>query len=494
MGRYTGNTCKLLTMLALTSTFFVVEIVVGYVTNSLALVGDSYHMLSDVAALLVGFASVRISKWPRDSQRNTFGWVRAEVLGALINSVFLLALCFTILIEALQRMAKDEHIHDPDLMLIVGGIGLAINLVGLFLLRGHHGHSHGGAGESHGVHESHTDNHASKDTKEDDTEELTSVQSSDVYVSKTTCANGTLPLVSQEELTQLQTDNSGEVRLGPVRSEGAESRPVLHSSAQLNMRGVFLHVLGDALGSVIVIISALFIKLRTEEWRYKVDPAMSIVLVIIIFNTTLPLLRKSAKILLQNVPRHIRVKRLQEKLLENVEGVLAVHEFHVWQLAGDRIIASAHIRCRNPRDYMCIAEKVTFFFHNEGIHSVTIQPEFVDNDDMDDKRLCLLDCPGSNCCKFRCCNELQLHRDNSIEDYSTYSKPKQLNPKTKHVAIDMVKLDSKSRPPATPNHYVEDPTASDTRKAKQNFDFSTAHSLSKTTSKSDTVLNMGNVY
>ena len=123
MGRYTGNTCRLLSQLTLTSIFFVVEIVVGYVTNSLALVGDSYHMLSDVAALLVGFASVRISKWPRNVQRNTYGWARAEVLGALINSVFLLALCFTILIEALQRMAKDEHIHDPDLMLIVGGIG-----------------------------------------------------------------------------------------------------------------------------------------------------------------------------------------------------------------------------------------------------------------------------------------------------------------------------------------------------------------------------------
>ena len=61
-----------------------------------------------------------------------------------------------------------------------------------------------------------------------------------------------------------------------------------------------------------------------------------------------------------------------------VEGVLAVHEFHVWQLAGNRIIASAHIRCLNLRDYMRIAEEVKCFFHNEGIHSTTIQPEFVE--------------------------------------------------------------------------------------------------------------------
>ena len=62
MGRYSGKSCRLLCMLAMTFTFFLVEIVTGYLTNSLALVGDSYHMLSDVVALLVGFASVRVSQ------------------------------------------------------------------------------------------------------------------------------------------------------------------------------------------------------------------------------------------------------------------------------------------------------------------------------------------------------------------------------------------------------------------------------------------------
>lgn len=72
---------------------------------------------------------------------------------------------------------------------------------------------------------------------------------------------------------------------------------------------------------------------------------------------------------------------IQRRLLEKVDGVLAVHEFHVWQLAGDRIIASAHIQCRNLSEYMKIAEKVKEFFHNEGIHSTTIQPEFVEGND-----------------------------------------------------------------------------------------------------------------
>ena len=61
MGRYTGKTCRLLTMLSMTGSFFLVEIIVGYITNSIALVADSFHMLSDVVALIVGFASVRVS-------------------------------------------------------------------------------------------------------------------------------------------------------------------------------------------------------------------------------------------------------------------------------------------------------------------------------------------------------------------------------------------------------------------------------------------------
>ncbi|XP_077516817.1 uncharacterized protein LOC144127783 isoform X12 [Amblyomma americanum] len=92
---------------------------------------------------------------------------------------------------------------------------------------------------------------------------------------------------------------------------------------------------------------------------------------------TRPSVVDSALILLQTVPTHIQIDSLQRKLLQEVEGVLAVHEFHVWQLAGERIIASAHIRCKNLQDYMQIAERVKEFFHNEGIHSTTIQPEFV---------------------------------------------------------------------------------------------------------------------
>lgn len=93
--------------------------------------------------ILCGY--LQISKW--HTHKNTFGWARAEVLGALINAVFLIALSFTILVEALQRVLFNERVSEPELMLIVGGVGLGVNLIGL-LLFGSHGHSHGG-GHSH---------------------------------------------------------------------------------------------------------------------------------------------------------------------------------------------------------------------------------------------------------------------------------------------------------------------------------------------------------
>ena len=77
----------------------------------------------------------QISKWR--TQKNTFGWARAEVLGALVNSVFLIALCFSILVEALKRLVEVEEIENPKLLLIVGGIGLLVNLIGLLLFHNH---------------------------------------------------------------------------------------------------------------------------------------------------------------------------------------------------------------------------------------------------------------------------------------------------------------------------------------------------------------------
>jgi zinc transporter 1 len=361
MIKLTPALLRLSVMLLLTTSFFVVEIVAGYISNSMALIADSFHMFSDAIALVIAFIGVHVS--PKKWSKNTFGWARAEILGALINAVFLCALCVSILIESIKRFLKPDPLHEPELVLIVGALGLFINLIGLILFRGHH----------HGHHHHH--DHAHKHHKHDHSHEHHQLNHSHSHSSHTDV-----------------NDHSND-----------------HGN-QMNMHGVFLHVMADALGSVIVMISAI-VTMKTD-WtiRFYIDPMLSVIMVCLILKSTWPLLTESAMILLQTVPTHIEVDSLRRRLTQEIPGVLAVHEFHVWQLAGDRIIASAHIRCHNLQDYMRIAEKVKEFFHNEGIHSTTIQPEFIDfeNEVFDNGAgdNCVLDCPSTqrpHCAPQTCC-------------------------------------------------------------------------------------------
>lgn len=390
MGRFTGKKCRLVSMFWLTLFFFLVEIVVGYVTNSMALVADSFHMLSDVAALVVAFLSVKMS--PKKWSKNTFGWARAEVLGALVNAVFLVALCFSITVEACKRFIEVEEIHEPRLIVVVGALGLLVNIVGLFLFHEHgntHGHSHGFGGRSH----TRLQQLVSTDDNEND--------------------ETFRPPVPAPTATVLGANRKKE----QCHESNSEDSP---NASQMNMRGVFLHVLADAMGSVIVIASAAVVYLTDWKYKYYIDPALSLILVLLILRSVWPLLQESALILLQTVPTHIQVDAIQRRLLDKVDGVLAVHEFHVWQLAGDRIIASAHIRCRNLSEYMKIAEKVKEFFHNEGIHSTTIQPEFVEVNEFPEDTIqpaptedCVLDCPKTDkpCTLSTCCGPSKHGRD-----------------------------------------------------------------------------------
>lgn len=473
-----------------------VEIVVGYITNSMALIADSFHMFSDAIALVIAFISVRMS--PKKWSKNTFGWARAEILGALVNAVFLCALCFSILIESIKRFMKPDLIHDPWLILLVGSLGLFINLIGLVLFKDggghfhHHGHAHHHHHHHHhhlpidenylvcqgdsietgselqkmkygllSKHKSHTrsqdffcnapdlSNTPSPDNHHDNDEsQLTSKshrsenhsdnnnscnqsnsESNNARIQQSKLASS--PNVDKAERSDHHHHNSNtDIRLTfrqtskqgygsstahdhnidfAGKDDGDNAKSTHATSSQMNMHGVFLHVMADALGSVIVMISAIVVIYTDWAIRWYIDPILSVLMVCLILRSTWPLLTESAMILLQTVPTHIQVDSLRKRLTEEIQGVLAVHEFHVWQLAGDRIIASAHIRCHNLQDYMRIAEKVKEFFHNEGIHSTTIQPEFIDFDDEvfdESYDNCVLDCPSTqrtHCAPQTCC-------------------------------------------------------------------------------------------
>lgn len=207
-----------------------------------------------------------------------------------------------------------------------------------------------------------------------------------------------------------------------------------HSHGDLNMKGVFLHVMGDALGNIGVIASALFIWLTDYKWRFYVDPGISLVITVIILCSAIPLCKAASRILLQAVPAGMSIDHIQEDI-DSIRGVISSHHLHVWQLSDTKLVASLHIRIgseikdEGSESYMKLAKEVRLCLHAYGIHSSTIQPEFVTASEIDDVNgtssatqagsgdegsiasratsvregsVCLLecddDCPGSKCC------------------------------------------------------------------------------------------------
>ena len=467
---------RIITLLVIDVVFFFIEIITGYAVGSLALVADSFHMLNDVMSLVVALWAVKLSTKSSD-HRFSYGWQRAEILGALVNGVFLLALCFSIFMEAIERFINVTEVSNPKLVVVVGCLGLASNLVGLLLFHDHghahggHGHSHGHSAHSHGAHD-HQHSHAVTDAHSgssqaqadnDDSPVNDATLTSDATTRKTddtSLANrgrgrqdsvgsilghpaqtrafvvqtahdlgydasgsrhqhsGSITSLKNNERSRLlnngstdygATDVTADLEAGS-RSPAARKNGHSHANAShddhshsadahdapghghshggghshgegsMNMRGVFLHVLGDALGNVGVIAAGLFIMYSDAWWRFYSDPAISFLITIIIFHSALPLCKSASYILLQGVPASVSLEAVRHSIM-SVEGVLNLHELHVWQLSESKIVASVHVLvdCSSGQTekYMTIAAKIRANLHGWGIHSSTIQPEFV---------------------------------------------------------------------------------------------------------------------
>ncbi|KAL3237673.1 Zn(2+) transporter ZRC1 [Nakaseomyces bracarensis] len=401
---------KIGALLTLDTVFFFIEIIIGYMSHSLALIADSFHMLNDIFSLLVALWAVSVAKNRGPDARYTYGWKRAEILGALVNAVFLIALCFSIFIEALQRLIEVQEIQNPRLVLWVGLAGLTSNIVGLFLFHGDdhgHGHSHGGLGadieaaeHSHEVSHQHGHGHehshahhepanAALDTNcaahrsDEEAEEDDDDDGSNGFYN-----NNIGDVLTQSVVNRLASEDSALLQ-GQRPDESAQLRNKKQEKAKhrsLNMHGVFLHVLGDALGNVGVIAAALFIWKTDYWWRHYSDPAVSLLITAIIFSSAVPLSRRCSRILLQATPSTISAEEVQRQILA-VSGVKAIHDFHIWNLTESIYIASIHVEIDcSPDKFESSARKIRKIFRQHGINSATVQPEFIREDVSADQR------------------------------------------------------------------------------------------------------------
>ncbi|KAJ8099375.1 cation efflux protein [Lipomyces tetrasporus] len=377
---------RIISLLVIDSAFFLLEVIIGYAVHSLALVADSFHMLNDVFSLVVALWAVKVANSRAASSEYSYGWQRAEILGALVNGVFLLALCLTIFLEALQRFVEPQVITNPQLVLGVGCAGLVSNLVGLVLFH-EHGHSH-----SHGDEVGHSAGRVdSTDAMEIGALLPGAVVQESLAQQRLRAANLHSPTPSEYEAARAVDEHTSLLSghgNGHSHSHGGSGAPSFTSSKSkkkpvrstqsLNMRGVFLHVMGDALGNVGVIATALFIWLTDYSWRFYFDPLISLVITIIIFSSALPLVKSASKILLQGAPKGIDMVDVKDEIL-SLQGVKSVHDFHIWILRENLFIASLHVAVSVSADeFMELSRRIRSCLHGYGIHSATIQPEFED--------------------------------------------------------------------------------------------------------------------
>lgn len=272
------NAKKLTIALSLTITFLIVEVIAGFITQSLALLSDAAHMFTDAAALAIALAAIKVAKRPADDKR-TFGYQRFEILAALFNASMLFVVAVYILFEAYQRFTHPPEIQSVGMM-IVAVIGLIINLI---------------------------------------------------------------------------------------------SMKILVSSAQdsLNVKGAYLEVLSDALGSVGVIIGAVIIYFTHWYW---VDTIIAVLIGFWVLPRTWILLKQSINILLEGVPEEIDIEKLRQDLLA-LDGVESIHQLKVWAITSKNVHLTVHLFAPHADRNQLYRNAYEMLSHQHGISEITLQIE-----------------------------------------------------------------------------------------------------------------------
>lgn len=279
------NRKALWVVFGLTATYFIVEVIGGLVTNSLALLADAAHMLTDVGGLGLALFAAWMSTKPATPQR-TYGFYRIEILAALANAVVLFLMAFFILYEAFRRFREPPEVSSLPMM-GVAAVGLVVNLIGIWLLR---------------------------------------------------------------------------------RSSGES----------LNMKGAYLEVVSDLLGSVGVLAAGTV--MLTTGWWYA-DPIFSVVIGLFILPRTWGLMKQAVNVLLEATPAHLNLAEVEKAIL-GIEGVKSVHDLHVWTITSGIDALSAHVVLAEGVESAiteAVVERVAQALkENFGLGHTTIQAERTD--------------------------------------------------------------------------------------------------------------------
>lgn len=322
------DTKTLLIACIVTTFFFFTELVGGYLAGSLAIMSDAAHLLSDLAGFAISLVAVSVSRLPANA-RLSFGFARAEVLGAFVSILFIWALTIVLVLFAIQRLFHPSPVNGP-LMMLLGVIGLMVNLI-LGLVLGHsHSHDHG-ADQVHSdpvapmdiEKQSRAENEAAKAARERD-----HGHSHGHDVQNGGHDHGHDHGHShKEQFSRFSWDSLKALIFG-------------RDERSVNVRAAYLHVLGDALQNVGVIFAAMVITIF-PNWSF-IDPVCTLFFAIIVVMTTTGLAKETMAILMEGTPATLQLSDVYHSLC-SLDGVSRVGDLHAWSITARSHSLSVHL-------------------------------------------------------------------------------------------------------------------------------------------------------
>lgn len=278
-----ANKKALMMSFIIISVYMIVEVIGGFVTNSLALLSDAGHMFSDAISLGVGVLAFSLGERAANYGK-TFGYKRFEILAAVFNGVTLIVISLYIFYEAYKRFANPPEVASTG-MLVIAIIGLLVNILVAWILM-----------------------------RSGDTEE------------------------------------------------------------NLNLRAAYLHVLGDLLGSVGAIVAALLILFFNWGWA---DPLASVIVAILVLISGWRVTKDAIHVLMEGTPKNIELDHVIDTI-ENVQGVLSIHDLHVWSITSGQNALSCHAIVDGGMtidESQTLLRAIEYQLKQKGIGHVTVQLE-----------------------------------------------------------------------------------------------------------------------
>ncbi|GJM94481.1 hypothetical protein PR202_ga11126 [Eleusine coracana subsp. coracana] len=365
---------KLLIAVILCVIFMTVEVVGGIKANSLAILTDAAHLLSDVAAFAISLFSLWAAGWEATPQQS-YGFFRIEILGALVSIQLIWLLAGILVYEAVVRLIHDSGEVQGSLMFAVSAFGLFVNIIMAVLLGHDHGHGHGHShGHDHGHGHSHGHSHGDSDDDHSHHEEQ-----DHGHVHRHEHGHTSSITVTTHHHHHSSTGEQHDVEEPLLKHEAdcestqSSAKVAKKPRRNINVHSAYLHVLGDSIQSIGVMIGGAVIWYK-PEWKI-IDLICTLIFSVIVLFTTIRMLRNILEVLMESTPREIDATRLERGLCE-MDGVVAVHELHIWAITVGKVLLACHVTIAQDADADQILDKVIGYIKTEyNISHVTIQIE-----------------------------------------------------------------------------------------------------------------------